>query len=257
MTVEATNADINSKSEEFTKYRREKHAELVNLTSQLDSLNATFTATQSSLEAVQQAYSNQSRQLTQSMQKIADVEARLADQTASYRTEIANQTRLIELLESRNEQARARVEEVENEWERMVKTAEEREAKLTGEVDKQRTRGDRLELILEELQSERRQTADDSIAVLEESRALDSTGAPTRERAVFSLSPAAGVAARLQKSGKSFTEVYSEYVKLREELNASQSEERRIRELLSQVLADIEERVGSPLIHTSHDSHLS
>ena len=176
------------------------------------------------------------------MQQITAAEGRLADRTASYKSEISNQTRLIELLERRNDQSRARLEEVEKEWEQMVHAAQEREERLSVETESQRSRADRLQRVVEELQANQGTNIDQTILAFEDSG--DTSFPPLREQTAFGLSPAAGVAAKLQKSGKSFTEVYAEYVRLQEDLVWSRSEERRVKELLSQVLADIEERVS-------------
>ncbi|KZS93210.1 hypothetical protein SISNIDRAFT_104297 [Sistotremastrum niveocremeum HHB9708] len=234
--------EVATKSEEFSKFRREKHAEIVSLQSSLDSLNTAYSGVQATLQSVQETYGRQNQQLTQATQKVSQLEAQLADQAASFRSESANQERLIELLERRNEQARTRVQEVESEWETMVKTAEERESSLVADLERQKKRGDQLEAVVEELRAEKERAAEGELALLNE----ETTPGVNRDRGFFTLSPAAGVAARLQKSGKTFTEVYTDYVRIQGELAGSQSEARRLQDLLSQVLADIEER--SPVL---------
>lgn len=241
-TSESYSAEVTSKSEEFSKFRREKHAEIVSLQSSLDSLNTSYAGAQATLQSLQETYGRQNQQLTQATQKCSQLEAQLADQAAAFRSESANQERLIELLERRNEQARSRVQEVETEWETMVKTAEDRESTLVAEVERQKNRADQLEAVVEELRVEKERVADGELALLREETT------PQRDRGFFTLSPAAGVAARLQKSGKTFTEVYTDYVRIQGELAGSQSEARRLQDLLSQVLADIEERVGLHLV---------
>lgn len=191
---------------------------------------------------MKQSYTNQTHQLTHALQKVTETEARIADQTASYRSEASSQARLIDLLEKRNEQSRARVEEVESEWENMVKTASEREDALNAAVEREKSRADRLEAVVEDLRATR--GALDAPMAFSTNDADDNLPGPSSQaNTSFSLSPAAGVAARLQKTGKSFTEVYAEYVTTQEELVKSQAERRRLEELLSQVLADLEERV--------------
>jgi nucleoprotein TPR len=60
----------------------------------------------------------------------------------------------------------------------------------------------------------------------------------------FFLSPAANFAIKLQKSGRSYTEIYADYVKVNEELVAQKEETGRLESALAQILTDIEERVG-------------
>lgn len=236
--ADSASSALEEKSQELAKYRREKHDELVNLTTSLETISANHSATSSSLESVQKAYNEKTRLLSDCMQKINDLEGRLTDQTSSYRMEFSNQARLIELLESRNAQARSRLEEVESEWGKMVHLAEERQSHLIVEIEREKSRGDRLESILEEVNA----VKDGQDLALEQSgmRAqILSSGSPE-----FNLSPAASVAAKLQKTGKSFTEVYGDYITLQDELRKSHVERRRLEELMSQILADLEERVS-------------
>lgn len=220
----------------------------MSLQSSFDGLNTAYAGAQATLHSLQETYGRQNQQLAQATQKVSQLEAQLADQAAAFRSESANQERLIELLERRNEQARSRVQEVETEWETMVKTAEERESHLLADLDRQKVRGDRLEAVVEELRAEKERAAEGDLALLHE----ETTPGASRDRGFFTLSPAAGVAARLQKSGKTFTEVYTDYVRIQGELAGSQSEARRLQDLLSQVLADIEERVGFTLRSWAH-----
>ena len=50
---------------------------------------------------------------------------------------------------------------------------------------------------------------------------------------------------RMQKSGKTFTEVYADYVRMQSELSMKTSEIDRLDRTLAEVLAELEERVSS------------
>ncbi|EJD40459.1 hypothetical protein AURDEDRAFT_39128, partial [Auricularia subglabra TFB-10046 SS5] len=60
------------------------------------------------------------------------------------------------------------------------------------------------------------------------------------------LSPTASLASKLQKSGHSYTEVYTDYVRLQDELTRQKHETMRLEDCLAQILANIEER--APLL---------
>ena len=64
-----------------------------------------------------------------------------------------------------------------------------------------------------------------------------------------SFSPGLAMINRMQKSGKTFTEVYADYVHLQEELKKRNIEYDRMNRTLSEVLAQIEERVCSRIRH--------
>ena len=59
------------------------------------------------------------------------------------------------------------------------------------------------------------------------------------------LSPTVAIASRAQRGGKTFTEVYADYVKLQEELAKKTAECDHMDRTLSQVLTQIEERVSA------------
>ena len=74
---------------------------------------------------------------------------------------------------------------------------------------------------------------------------------PPREQAspdessesLFSFSPGISMINRMQKSGKTFTEVYADYVKLQDEYAKKCAEYDHMDRTLAAVLAQIEERV--------------
>ena len=80
---------------------------------------------------------------------------------------------------------------------------------------------------------------------------------------MMGLSPTVAIASRVQKGGKTFTEVYADYVKLQEEYAKKATEYEHMDRTLTAVLAQIEERVSylqsqfiSSVYLTSH-RHLS
>ncbi len=66
------------------------------------------------------------------------------------------------------------------------------------------------------------------------------------ESDIEELSPAAAVASRLLKSGMTLTQIYSEYVNLTEQLQAEKSENGRLKEYISEIIGEIEEK--APLL---------
>lgn len=223
-----------------------QHAEIVRLQSQVDTLTQDKSSAESRLEAMRKARQTQETQLEDALRRIAELQTELAQQTTSFRGELETQKRLAELMDRRNEESRRRLEEIEQEWDSMVAKTAETEARLKEELSKERNRGDDLENRLEELR-----------LVTDTMRPMD-IGTPGAPRAStptpgtpgsigsnsFFLSPAANLAIRLQKGGRSYTEIYADYVKVNEELIAQKEETRRLESALAQILTDIEERVS-------------
>ena len=230
-----------------------QHAEIVRLQSQVDNLSQENSSAESRLEALKKAKQTQETQLEDSLGRITELRAELAQQTTSFRAESETQKRLAELMDRRNEESRRRLEEIEQEWDAMVAKTTNTEARLKEQLSKERQRSDDLETRLEEL----RLVTDTlrSVDIGTPGAPRSSTPTPGTPRSVgsnsFFLSPAANLAIKLQKSGRSYTEIYADYVKVNEELVAQKEETRRLESALAQILTDIEERVGSPIAKQS------
>ena len=147
--------------------------------------------------------------------------------------------RLNELLQQREEETRSRLDEVEREWELAQADLQMTRNSYEGEIAKERQRADALDSRVKEL----RDFAD----------RLASSGAPVyAEEDVFGTplprSPSASnVAYKMQKAGgKSYTEIYTSYIRMQEELTIERAESQRLSEALSDILAEIQNR--APLL---------
>ena len=100
------------------------------LQSKFDSLSQSHAALESSLQTSQNVYQAQSRQLSQTLEKVTDLQSQLAEQAASFRSEVATQSRLIELFERREEETKRRIETVDTEWEALLSRAAATEGQI-------------------------------------------------------------------------------------------------------------------------------
>ncbi|ESK95244.1 filament-forming protein [Moniliophthora roreri MCA 2997] len=241
---ERLNGELATKSEEFAQYRRTKQAELVTLQANFDALTQTHNSAQATLKALQAAHTKQTHELTQSHAKVEDLKGQLAEQEATYSSEANSLRRLVTMLEEREKQAREIVERIEEEWAGLGEKADSREGELRAEIDRER---------------KAREVAEDKVEKLE--RVLEKMGrgelplpgrpeTPTRTpdrsdetSVMMGLSPTIAMASRAQKSGKGFTEVYAEYVRLQDEYAKKCTEYDNMDRTLTAVLAQIEERV--------------
>ena len=237
------------KSEEYANYRRTKHAEFIQLQSAHDSLTQKHALADSSLRATQSAQNASTQQLTQALTKVQDLQGRLAEQEAAFTAEVSGLKRLVTIMEEREKQAKDIVENIEREWAGVGDRAEKREAALRAETEKERRareevekRLDQLETVMERMhRGELPVAGRDASAPATPGRASGSHGyAPD---AMLGLSPTVAMASRVQKSGKTFTQVYADYVRLEEEYAKKCAEYDHMDRTLSDVLAQIEERV--------------
>ncbi|OBZ68761.1 Nucleoprotein TPR [Grifola frondosa] len=254
--VERTSTELTSKTEEFAKYRRTKHAELTHLQATHDALVQTHASTETTLKALQSAHTAQSHQLTTALTRVQDLTGQLAEQEATYSTEASGLRRLVTMMEEREAQAKTFVDGLEKQWDEVNDRAERREAVLSEEIDNQRQRAEDAEKRVEELQAvlDRMDRGEFPIPGVASSPGTPMTPArgpstPARNgtadlltQGMMGLSPTVAMASRAQRSGKTFTEVYSDYIRLQEEFSRKCAEYDHMDRTLAAVLAQIEER---------------
>ncbi|OCH84090.1 hypothetical protein OBBRIDRAFT_808494 [Obba rivulosa] len=254
--AERTSAELAAKTDEFAKYRRAKHAELAQLQASHDSLAQTHAATESTLKTLQSQHSAQTHQLTQALARIQDLTGQLAEQEATFSSEAAGLKRLVEMMEAREAQAKAIVDSIENEWAGVGERAERREAVLKEEIEEQRHRAEEAEKRVDELQAvlDRIDRGEFPLpnfaggsAPVTPARGLSTpgwSGTPSDMlmQGMMGLSPTVALASRSQRGGRTFSEIYADYVRLQEDYAKKSAEYDHMDRTLSAVLAQIEER---------------
>ncbi len=150
-------------------------------------------------------------------------------------------------MEEREQQAKEIVDNVEREWATVGEKAERREATLRDQVEKEKKERLEAEQRLEQLEAVLDKMGRGELPV----PARSSPSTPFRGstsvdsiEGMVGLSPTVAMASRVQRSGKTFTEVYADYIRLQEEYAKKCAEYDHMDRTLSSVLAQIEERVS-------------
>ena len=247
--ADRTSKELNKKSEDFAKYRHEKHAALAQLQSTYDALQEAHASTEGTLKALRSAHNAQTQQLSQSLARVQDLSGRIAEQDATYTREVAGLRRLIEMVEDREAQSKAIVENVEQEWATVNERVDRREAALREQVERERSRTEAAEARVEELERVLEKVNSGEFLVPAAGSSVPST--PARgstdilTQGMMDLSPTVAMASRAQRSGTTFTQVYADHIRLQDEHAKKSAEYDRMARTLAQVLAQIEERVRS------------
>lgn len=245
--ADRTSKELVKRSEEFANYRHEKHAALAQLQSAHDASQEAYASAEGTLKALRNAHNAQSRQLAQSLTRVQDLSARIAEQDATYASEVAGLRRLIEMVEAREAQSKAIVENVEQEWAAVNDRADRRESALRDQVEREQLRTEAAEARIEELERVLEKVNHGEFPVPTPGTSAPSTPArgstDTMMQGMMSLSPTVAIASRAQRTGKTFTEVYADHVRLQDEYAKKCAEYDRMDRTLGQVLAQIEERV--------------
>lgn len=153
------------------------------------------------------------------------------------------------MMEEREKQAKDIVENLENEWAGVGQKAELREAALKDEIEKERRGREEAEKRLKNMEAVVEGMGRGDLPIPGRSSL---PGTPLRTPAtpgdpfndgMLGLSPTIAIASRTQKSGKTFTEVYTDYVKLKDDYAKKVVEYDNMDRTLQAVLAQIQERV--------------
>ncbi|GAA5926646.1 Mlp1p [Sporobolomyces koalae] len=245
-SLEADNAFLKAELErgrsEWSAYRREKHAEITKLQADLEDKTVAEHNAKTGLDSLKKVHEQLKEKHTSTLSDLAKVREELGANEGNFATEMASMRRLVELMEKREEERKKRVEEVERALDDERNALAEKEDELRDQLLQERERGDSLETRYHEVRDALERghgyprDGGDFVPGTPGSVASDS----------FALSPSAQLAVRGQKSGRSYAEIYGEYIKMEEELAKERAETRRLGEILAQILGDIEER--APLL---------
>ena len=188
------------------------------------------------------------------------------EQEATYSSEAAGLHRLVITMEEREQHVKEMVDGLKRDWATVGEKAERREMKLKDEIECEAKRASDSEKRVQELERLLRglDTGDFS-AVPSVSAAggvprtprsvpytpvRSSLFASPGELGMKGLGPTVAMASRAQRGGKTFTEVYSEHVRLQEEYTRKSTKYDHMDRTLQAVLAQIEER--APILTHQH-----
>ena len=242
-SLEADNTFLKAELErgrsEWSAYRREKHVEITRLQSELENKTIEERNSKTSLETIKKAHEQLKEKHNETTTELLKVREELGMNEGNFSTEMASMRRLVELMEKREEERKKRVDEVEKALEEERNALADKEDELRDQLLQERERGDALEVRYQELREalERGNGSRDGGADF----APGTPGSIASDS--FALSPSAQLAVRGQKNGRSYAEIYGEYIKMEEELAKERAETKRLGEILAQILGDIEERV--------------
>lgn len=214
------------KIEEFAKYRRETHAQHASLQSAFDSLSHENESCKAELESLKHIHENQQHQLTTALEKVNSLQDQLAEDGAASRAQADTQARLIELLEKRNADAKKRVQDLDNEWDRTVQEHNEREEMLKEQLRREKERGDRLDANL--------------------TRFIESSeGAMPVGPSSISPEPSSGasIVASFMK-GTKLSDIFDENRRVKEELQKVKMENVRLTDTTTQLISKVQEMVS-------------
>ncbi|KAG0230395.1 hypothetical protein BGX31_005854 [Mortierella sp. GBA43] len=243
------NSELTAKSTEFNTYRTEKAAYILQLQSDLDqSRLEANTATQSNT-ALQRRLQEQQDRLEDTVQKNKELQDKTVLQEEQFRVEMETQRRLGELWERAASDTKGRVADLEStidDLQQKVATKDSEYQETINEINEDRVqlqiKLEKATIQIEQLKEEQKR-ADE---ILNKAGLMDSPDAEFNIGRMGVLSPTAAVAARLQKTGLSLTQVYTRYMELQEDHARLKADNVRVQEAMDSIVKELAE--GAPLI---------
>ena len=230
-------SELETSRSEATRYRQVKHTEISKLQAELEIKTVEGSGAVTTLSKLKKVHDNLVGRHEELNAVLASTKEELSVSTGQFTSEMGSMRRLVETLEAREVERKNRLQQIESSLESQSSDKATRESELVEELQLERERFDALEIKFSEMREALEQfSAPVHADSVQSPRSSISNG--------FALSPSAQMAVRKQKTGKSYAEVYVEYVRMQEELALERAETKRLGECLTQILTDIEERVS-------------
>ncbi|XP_013390064.1 nucleoprotein TPR [Lingula anatina] len=238
--IQWLNGEVKQKTTELMNCRKERSTKHLELQSQLDQKTDEIQHLQQTLENLRKVNSEQTAKIENFIEKLKDARNSHAQMEEQYRHELQAQVKLVSLYKTSAEEAEAKVRELMTAVEEMQKLLKQaREAHEALEKERQVDAAKHGEMLT---------SKDETISKLQ--KELQHANELIKKQGVLSLSqqnieamsPTAAAASRLLKSGKTLTQIYSEYVETVDALQVEKEENRKLSEYLDQILQEIEEK---------------
>ncbi|OLL22033.1 Protein MLP1, partial [Neolecta irregularis DAH-3] len=223
------NTELTAKTSEFSTFRKEKITELSQLQYELESVSAQLSATQQSSNSFKQCLEDCTRKYDVSIYETKSLKDQLIEQEEGFRSEMSSQQRLTELWERSAKEARSRVIELEEQIDQTYSKESQEAAKWFAKAESEKERADELDRRTAELET--------TIENLE----IQADQASSNGNSSLALfSPTAQALSTSKKVGMSMTQLYTEFLSTKSELEHEKRKNNRIQNDLDNLVSEVE-----------------
>lgn len=235
-SVEWLTSELETKTSDFAKYRKESSTLITTIQQEADIAKSQV----ASLELTNDSFKKHNDEMTSNMEqnilKVQDLKEQLITKEESFRNEMATQTRLIELHERSAKDAKLRIAQLERNSERRLQNESQEAAKWMQLHHNAQERLEDIERHTGELEADLERVQNElSIANERLSTSSQSNG-------IALLSPSAHVISKVQSSGMSLTELYSEYLSTKQDLEHERRKNSKIQKSFDDLIHELETR---------------
>lgn len=241
--IESLTAELHERTEELLNMRRDNTSRCIQLETKLAEKTQELTVAQEQVNfftELNQNLTSRNEELAQKMFAQSETHAKTNE---SYVCEIEAKTKMANAYKAMYEESHRHAEELKD----ALSEVQELLRQATEQYGELETKHKETELANEEIISKK----NDCIAMLKKeletaNEIMEQTRHDSIGKDLEGLSPSAASASRLIKSGMTYTEVYSRYVSVNEQLTTKEEECKRLNNYITCIVAEIEEK--GPLI---------
>ncbi|KAK9376473.1 TPR/MLP1/MLP2-like protein-domain-containing protein [Lipomyces chichibuensis] len=257
--------ELSTKTTEFSNFRKEKSAQVSNLQCQLDSALADVSSFAKTKDTLTDRVSTLSKSLEVALQKVKALQDSSATSEENFKKEMAAQQRLAALWERSTTEARARISELEEALDAERGKETQQAASWQAIAEKERDRADEAETKLASLETELEDlhAAQERLEEQQEQQEQQRTpGTPStphgngngslRDRSpVAMFSPSAHAITQVQKSGISLTQLYTDFMKAKHQLEHERRRNKSLQQNFDELIRDLE--IRAPIIQADRE----
>jgi nucleoprotein TPR len=249
--------ELQTRTQEHAKFRKERNARIASLQRELEDANATVDTLRKSESSLRQRLDEVQAKADEAFARIAALEEEAARKEQDFKTELNSTKRLAELQRTQANTHKARLQEVQGQIDQIRDDAADEIGRLQAEVETERGDKEAAERRLAELEVE--------VERLEQQQHASRPGTPMRNGAVDPMTPArfgsrcgspSALPGSLRKSvgGLSFTQLYAQYTEAQQELAQEQARNKKLSTAMDELVTQIESRAPEILdLKEAHD----
>ncbi|KAK9428742.1 hypothetical protein V1505DRAFT_332078 [Lipomyces doorenjongii] len=254
--------ELSTKTTEFSNFRKEKSAQVSSLQSELDSALADVSSFTKTKDTLTDRVSTLSKSLEAALQKVKTLQDSSATSEENFKKEMAAQQRLAALWERSTTEARARISELEEALDAERGKEAQQAASWQAIAEKERDRADEAETKLASLETELEDLHAAQERLEEQQEQQRTPGTPStphgngngslRDRSPIAMfSPSAHAITQVQKSGISLTQLYTDFMKAKHQLEHERRRNKSLQQNFDELIQDLETR--APIIQADRE----
>lgn len=253
-TINQLKADLQERTSLATEFKKDNISKILDLETKKNMLEQENLQLKKLLEASKKTVKEQEDKVESLFTKLKRAAEEHVEVENNMQQELTSQTKLVKLYKDDRDHAKQKLDEVMvavTELQKIVKDTsdekEQAEAKLIVEIEEQNKKIDELNTKIKQ-QSMELENANDLLQLTRKKG-----GSIVPDQSLSSLSPMAAASSAILKKGMTLTQIYTEYVKLSDELVSEKEENSRLKLYMEQILQEVEEK--APVLMKQKESY--